>query len=246
MRVIMPDRRVRWVRSQLMPIMGAVGTPLTAVGVCTDITHDRETQHFLRLTANRFHALTRTSPSVYWTLTLDGRHAVILNSSAPDRKQGVDLRTLMDENSRREFDETCATFLPIRNPFKLTVHLRAEDGSFRRHWSRAMPIINEKGDVQEWLGVSQDPIAARDIWMKRDAAHRITGAQMRAARAIIRWSVAELAAAAGVSPAVIRRLEENDGASPAEEAHEAIQGALLRAGVELTHDCDGKPGVRPR
>ncbi|GJD96748.1 GAF domain-containing protein [Methylobacterium iners] len=40
---------------------------------------------------------------------------------------------------------------------------------------------------------------------------RITGAQLRAARGLLKWSIAQLASAAGVSPATIKRIEAIDG-----------------------------------
>lgn len=244
-RVIMPDRRVRWIRSQISPVVNSSGFPFRAIGICSDITSHRETLHFHRLTANRFSALCKTSGSVYWTMTPDGRHAEMLNSSAAGARQGADLRSLMQTGARDQFDEIVATSFPLRTPFRMTVSLQLDGGAYRKHWSRVMPIVNEKGDIQEWLGVSQDPLAARTAFVEMKEPSLITGAQMRGARAILRWSVAELAAASNVSPAVIRRLEDIEGAAPAEAAHEPIQHALCEAGVEFIFDCDGKPGVRP-
>lgn len=40
---------------------------------------------------------------------------------------------------------------------------------------------------------------------------RITGAQLRAARALLNWSIAQLAAAARVSPTTVKRIEAGDG-----------------------------------
>jgi transcriptional regulator with XRE-family HTH domain len=76
---------------------------------------------------------------------------------------------------------------------------------------------------------------------------RLTGAQMRAARGILNWSVRRLAEQAGVSPGVVRRLEEYDGALPeSDESLEVFRKALSDAGVELLFPQVGKPGVRPR
>jgi hypothetical protein len=57
----------------------------------------------------------------------------------------------------------------------------------------------------------------------------------------------DLASAAGISRATIRRLEELDGASSQEDpALPAIEAALSKAGVEFFFPEAGKPGVRPR
>ncbi|MDA9410504.1 hypothetical protein XH98_01540 [Bradyrhizobium sp. CCBAU 51745] len=75
----------------------------------------------------------------------------------------------------------------------------------------------------------------------------MTGAQIRAARGIVRWSVKDLAHAAGISRATIRRLEEADGAPPHNDpALAGIEAAFASAGVEFLFPEAGKPGVRPR
>jgi transcriptional regulator with XRE-family HTH domain len=73
----------------------------------------------------------------------------------------------------------------------------------------------------------------------------LTFAQLRAARGILNWSVKQLAQRTGVSPAVVRRLEEHDGSSQGDDdLNIAIQEAFAEAGIELPEV--GKPGVRPR
>jgi transcriptional regulator with XRE-family HTH domain len=76
------------------------------------------------------------------------------------------------------------------------------------------------------------------------AAVVLTGVQVRAARAMLRWEIADLAAAAGVSEAEIARLEAHDGPSPADLDHAAVARALEEGGVELLEG--GAPGVRLR
>ena len=75
----------------------------------------------------------------------------------------------------------------------------------------------------------------------------ITGAQMRAARGLLRWSQGELAKAAGVSPETVKRLEALDGpVSTTTNTARAITSALEAAGVLLVHENGEGPGVRLR
>ena len=71
------------------------------------------------------------------------------------------------------------------------------------------------------------------------------GAQIRAARGILRWSVRNLADQAKISAATVRRLEESDGASK-DDAIKPISHALGAAGVTFFAAVTGKPGVSPR
>ena len=74
---------------------------------------------------------------------------------------------------------------------------------------------------------------------------QLTGVQVRAARAMLCWEVAELAAASGVAAGDIERLEAGDGA-PVDAAVDqaAIVRALERGGIEFLGG--GAPGVRLR
>lgn len=76
----------------------------------------------------------------------------------------------------------------------------------------------------------------------------ITGAQIRAARALIRWTAGDLAKAARLGVMTIRRAEAVDGEISATAANAAaIQSSLEAAGVAFLDAGDDEgPGVRLR
>jgi hypothetical protein len=76
---------------------------------------------------------------------------------------------------------------------------------------------------------------------------KISSAQMRAARALLRWSALDLAKASKVGVATIRRVEVVEGEIPVTDANEAaLRKALEGAGVEFIDENGGGPGVRFR
>jgi hypothetical protein len=76
---------------------------------------------------------------------------------------------------------------------------------------------------------------------------KISSAQMRAARALLRWSALDLAAASKVGVATIRRSEVVSGEIPVTRANEsALRRALEAAGIEFIEDNGGGEGVRFR
>jgi hypothetical protein len=76
----------------------------------------------------------------------------------------------------------------------------------------------------------------------------LTSAQIRAARALLRWSAAELAREAALGLATIRRAELSDVETSMTTANDlAVRRALESAGVEfIDEDGGGGPGVRLR
>jgi hypothetical protein len=76
---------------------------------------------------------------------------------------------------------------------------------------------------------------------------KISTAQVRAARALLRWTALDLAAASKVGVATIRRTEVIDGEISVTAANEgAIRRALETAGVEFIDANGGGEGVRLR
>lgn len=73
----------------------------------------------------------------------------------------------------------------------------------------------------------------------------IASAQIRAARALLRWSAADLSAASGVGTATLQRMEVMDGVPTGNiRTLAAIKQALEEAGVEFIGRPDDQPGVR--
>ena len=73
----------------------------------------------------------------------------------------------------------------------------------------------------------------------------LTSAQIRAARALIRWSAEDLARETALSVATIRRAEIAEGELSMTAANDlAVRRALEAAGVEFIDENGGGPGVR--
>ena len=78
-------------------------------------------------------------------------------------------------------------------------------------------------------------------------SRKISSAQMRAARALLRWTALDLATASKVGVATIRRAEVVDGEIPVTLANEAaLRHALEAAGIVFVEDNGGGEGVRFR
>jgi hypothetical protein len=75
----------------------------------------------------------------------------------------------------------------------------------------------------------------------------LTSAQIRAARALVRWSAEDLAHSSSVGLTTIRRAELTTEETSLTAANNlAIRGALESAGVEFIDENGGGPGVRLR
>jgi transcriptional regulator with XRE-family HTH domain len=80
---------------------------------------------------------------------------------------------------------------------------------------------------------------------KTENMNEITGSQIRAARALVRWTAADLANLASVGVSTIRRAEAEDGLPPITAANlKLIRIAFEDAGIEFISRNGGGVGVR--
>jgi len=78
-------------------------------------------------------------------------------------------------------------------------------------------------------------------------ARPLTSAQIRAARALLRWTAEDLAQASAISVATIRRAELASDETMMTTANDLmVRRALEEAGVEFIDENGGGPGVRLR
>ena len=85
------------------------------------------------------------------------------------------------------------------------------------------------------------------LGVSEDTKRVIMAAQLRAARALLRWSGEQLAEMAGVSLVTIRRGESGEGPVSMMPANaRAIRATLEAAGVEFIAENGGGAGVRLR
>jgi len=75
----------------------------------------------------------------------------------------------------------------------------------------------------------------------------ITSGQIRAARALLKWTGKEFAEASGVAFSTLMRLETGEGVPGAQaKTLEAIQKAFESSGIEFIGSPEDGPGVRLR
>ena len=73
----------------------------------------------------------------------------------------------------------------------------------------------------------------------------ITTRQIKAARALLAWSQADLADRSGISEPTVARLESADGElGGREDTAQKLRAAIEAAGVEFIDENGGGPGVR--
>ena len=244
-RVIRRGGNIAWIYCQIIIFVDPEGAAEKAIGVCADVTAREDQLNQLRISDERYRALIKAAGAVVWIAKSDGRIHELMNCNQAGQIMTSEAGWLqfIHPDYQDKMLRVCATASREKRGYDVVHRFLQSDGTFRWKRSTGQPVLDDGGNIKEWLGISVD----LDRNSTRPGAHRITGAQIRAARGLLRWSVMDLAHAAGISRATIRRLEELDGApSHDDPALPSIEAALAGAGVEFMFPEAGKPGVRPR
>jgi len=249
-RVVLPSGCIRWLAVRAQPIVGRHGKTEKVVGGCIDVTEKHTALAEAQFAERRRQALVQAFGGVAWLARADGAIMDMANwgeKRAPGViPWGEGWLQWVHSDDRERVHAQWKNAVREKSPYINDYRVMTADGTYRWIQARAVPLKDNNGDVLEWVGMTfdgHDPAEDRGI----KQTDILTGAQIRGARGILNWSVRDLAEAAQVSPAVLRRLEEFDGpASCPEDVRMSIAAALSRGGVEFVRLACGKPAIRPR
>ncbi len=251
-RILRSNGSVRWVRCISEVLVDRAGKPLRAVGVIQDITGQYEALQVEQTWKDRYRALVKATNGVVWSARTDMFRIGYENHEEtcgpeedPVEFLGEGWKTKIHPNDRDQALNAYESAVRSKASFHAEYRVRMATDTHRWFSTRAAPIFNSDGSMRGWIGVCTD-IHERRLWSMYPSGSAVTGAQIRGARGILNWSVRDLADKAGLSPAVIRRLEERDEApGEPEPALVLVKAAFELAGIEFLFPTAGKPGIRP-
>lgn len=251
-RVIQPGGKIVWILCQITVLANTSGVSVKAIGVCTDVTDYQLSMSPLRVSEERYRALVKATGALVWMAKADG--SVKESPNWIEQKSGTVDAVLSDHwlqlvhpDDRTRAIAAFSDATTAKTEYSVEIRVRQSDSSYIWKRVRAIPILDDAGEVKEWLGVNSVIEYEKFALMPGTRPGRVTGAQIRSARGLLRWSAEDLAEAAHTTRATVRRLEETDGPlGDHEPAVGAIEGALFEAGVEFLFPEIGKPGIRPR
>jgi hypothetical protein len=120
--------------------------------------------------------------------------------------------------------------------------LKCRDGKLRWVLAHCVPIFDSVGDLEQWLGTLMDvddleqPVGPISEFSDLSA---LTGRAITAARALLNWSLFDLATQSGVSISSIRRIETLESLSVKKDVVLKLLSVLQYAGIEFRQDHGG-------
>lgn len=247
LRVIKSDGRVCWLELKGEPLFEPGRAHALVVGVVIDVTARQETLQSLENSVGKLDALRAATAEALVLVRADGSlvappaegsHVAVLGFGR-HKRNWLDI---VHHDDRRAVDAEWQRAVAEGGRFVAKFRLLSGLDRAPVVGVRGVPVSYPDGRPAEWALIVGDIDSGT---METD--ERLTGAQIRAARGILRWSVRDLALAAKLSIATIRRIEETDGCAwRGDDDGRTLRAVLERAGVEFLFAPNGKPGARPR
>lgn len=244
-RVIRPDGTLRILAARSEVKLGPDGDPICALGTLLDVT-DREQGLRAQVSLRRqTRALYRQARILWFAMLPDGTFdfepegADLLG--CPPESLARDPFAAVEPGERAALYETLARRGAAPEEICRSATLRVPGEPPRP--CRIVMFPPSDGPTARWTGLVQltgGPEPEAPACGAGDDSLR--GYHLRAARALLDWSMLDLAAASGLSLSTVRRLEADDDAQPARSRPRAA-AALRDAGIRFMPLADGTIAV---
>ncbi|MFO7934687.1 MAG: CheR family methyltransferase [Bacteroidales bacterium] len=125
-----------------------------------DITRRKRVEEELRESEKRFRALVEATSFVIFRMSpdwgemreLDG-HGIITDTKRPDKQW---MNKYIHPEDRPEMEKAIDKAIRTRSAFSMELRIRLADGSTGWTFTRAVPLLDDGGEIMEWFGAASD------------------------------------------------------------------------------------------
>lgn len=247
-RIIRPDGTKRVLRSRNDLKFGGDGSPRCALGTLLDVTDRERDRQVGLLHRQSTEALDRKAGILRFSM--NASHGFDFEPAAADLL-GIALRTLnadpfagMEAGERAEILQEVAACRASGEDVVRDVVLRLPGKPPLPCRMVMIPAARSQQDAAGWHGTLQilSGTRAPSPAPRQGLDDSLSGFHLRAARALLDWSMEDLAAASSLSLSTVRRIEADDPSRPVRSRRSAIS-ALRRAGIAFLSLQDGTVAV---
>jgi len=167
--LVRKDGTMRPIDDSAAPIRNDDGSMVGVVLVFHDIAERRAAETALRESEQRFRELANHIAPMVWTCDAQGRATWVnerwyeYSGTTFDEMSGVAGKDILHPDHRERVRTGLAGALAEERPWEDTFPLLGRDDRYRWFLSRAVPVRDEQGRVQQWFGTNTDVTALREL-----------------------------------------------------------------------------------
>jgi len=240
-RIIRRNGSLRWISHKGRVFLDADQRPLFAAGMVRDVTNRVEALKARDLAQARIRSVMQTSLCFNWVTTVDGGIPQApgwaeITGQTVEQASGLGWLERIYEADRERTRRAWLHSLEAKTSFAAKYRLLCRDGVTRWFIARNEPVFDARGALVEWFGVAFDISDLKEFdetFFRRLENPGPTGALVRSARALLDWSINDLAEKSGVSISSIRRFESGEANGARDQTMDRLARALSQAGIEF-------------
>lgn len=239
-RIIRPDGAIRIVSTRNEMYFAPDGRPTGAAGIILDVTERESLAQARAAEQRRKRALfERTRALIYsndpeFAFTFP-QEAFELTGLSPNEIAADAFLTIVSEE-RNHWRALSTEAQDAGRVHTSTPLLHIAGHSRERFETFTVPIRDADGHVVDWSSLARplgsSGCAASDT-LRRGLEQAVDGHHLRAARALLDWSMSDFAKFSGLSLSTVRRLEEDMTGAASRSRHSAIE-SLRKAGIRFS------------
>lgn len=158
-RVVWPDGSLHWLYDRGKTYFNEDGLPMYMTGACVDITENKESNHELRVSKQRFEAAISAVQGVLWTNNARGEMEGqqpgwnALTGQSYEEYQGYGWSKALHPDDAQPSIDAWNEAVREKKTFVSEHRVKLKNGEWGRFSVRAIPLLNDDGSVSEWVGV---------------------------------------------------------------------------------------------
>jgi len=174
-RIVLPSGEVRWINALGNTTYDSNGKPQRMSGICIDITERKRVEEALRKSEERFRALVTASSEMVYRVNPDwsemryfyGR-GFLANTESPSNTW---IHEYVPPEDQQHVMAVINEAIRTKSTYELEHRVRLADGNLGWIFSRAVPMLDENGEIVEWFGAASDITERKEAEVKLKKAH---------------------------------------------------------------------------
>ncbi|HSQ86318.1 MAG TPA: PAS domain-containing protein, partial [Desulfobacterales bacterium] len=184
-RVVREDEKVRWLAASGRVYRNQNGRPVRMAGVNYDITERKKAEEMVRQKQKRFRSFIELTEQFGLTADADGRVVEDLpllsnytGMSEEDLKGWGWMKAIHPDDrecAQKKWKEAIAD----KRKYEIEYRVRRYDGVYRYFLARGVPIFNDDGIVEEWVGICIDLSERKEVEKLLEKSHKDLESRVR-------------------------------------------------------------------